>query len=139
MPLKVVAAVLLTELTLVTPVALVRFKVEPVVTVTLTTSIPDMLTGVTLEISVAVKVSVPAPPASASLACHVCAPVDDRLPSKESLPAPPENVFTPVVSVLNWFPKKFNKHRHLACSHGLVFCVPPPFSDQNASKQAVER
>ena len=138
MPLKVVAAVLLTELTLVTPVALVRFKVEPVVTVTLTTSIPDMLTGVTLEISVAVKVSVPAPPASASLACHVWA-LDDKEASNESLPAPPVNVFTPVVSVLNWFPKKFNKHRHLACSHGLVFCVPPPFSDQNASKQAVER
>jgi hypothetical protein len=49
----------------------------------------------------------------------------------------PESV--PVVSVLNWFPKKFNKHRHLACSQGLVFCVPLPFSDQNASKQAVER
>ena len=70
-PLKTAAAVLLTELTLVTPVALVRFKVAPVVTVALTTSIPVMVVGVTLAISVAFMVSVPAPPTSASLACHV--------------------------------------------------------------------
>ena len=71
MPLKVVVAVLVTELTLVTPVALVRFKVAAVVTVALTISIPVMVIGVRLAISVAVMVSVPAPPASASLACHV--------------------------------------------------------------------
>ena len=100
-PLIVVTAVLLTELTLVTPVALARFKVAAVVTVALTISIPVMVVGVTLEISVAVIVSVvPAPPVSASLACHVCA-LETKGASKESLPVVPVNVFTPVVSDLS--------------------------------------
>ena len=97
---------------------------------------------VTAVFKIAVRVSVPAvPPFSTSEEPRVCV-AETREPSNESLPVPPVKlvpVFAPVVSVLNWFPKKFNKHRHLACSHGLVFCVPPPFSDQNASKQAVER
>ena len=71
MPLKVVEAVLFTELTFVTPVALVRFATAAVVTVTLTTSMPVMVVGVTLAMSVAVKVSVPVPPTRASLDCHV--------------------------------------------------------------------
>ena len=53
MPLMVVMAKPLSELTVVTSVALVRFTVAAVLTVMLTTSIPVMVTGVTLAISVA--------------------------------------------------------------------------------------
>ena len=98
MPLKVVTAVLLTELRFVTPVALTRFNVAAVVTVALTISIPVMVRGVRLEISVAVMVSIPAAPTRASLACHVWAPETSEA-SNESALEPPVNVFTPVVSV----------------------------------------
>ena len=101
------------------------------------TSVPDAVID---------RVSVPVPPVKLSPAFNVltaAVAVSLRMVElKVSLAVPPVKdapVSRPVVSVLNWFPKKFNKHRHLACSHGLVFCVPPPFSDQNASKQAVER
>lgn len=92
-------------------------------------------------INVADRVSVPVAPLSVSAEPNVAKlpPEPPKEPSKLSLPEAPVKVFALVVSVLNWFPKKFNKNRHLACSHGLVFCVPPPFFDQNASKQGVER
>ena len=101
MPLKVtVVAVLLTELRFVTPVALTRFNVASEVTVALTISIPVIVMGVRLAISVAVMVSIPAAPTRASLACHVWAPETSEA-SNESALEPPVTVFTPVVSDLS--------------------------------------
>ena len=125
--------------------------VVPLTLLTKTFSMPVSVTPAVVPAKVPVtetfNVSVPVPPLSASPAANVvpvvlAAPVLTITPLKVSAPELPVKLVppsTPVVSVLNWFPEKFNKHRHLACSHGLVFCVPPPFSDQNASKQAVER
>ena len=71
-PLMVRADVEFTELTFVTPVAFVRLTVTGFVcAVILTVSMLVMVAGVTDPISVAVKVSLPAPPAKASLDCHV--------------------------------------------------------------------
>ena len=71
-PLTIKGTVELTELTLVMPVAFVRLTVGVLAeAVMLTISIPVMVVGVTLLITLAVKVSEPAPPTSASLDCHV--------------------------------------------------------------------
>jgi hypothetical protein len=102
------------------PVALMRSKVAVAVPVIVRVSM-DVNVGVIVPaVNEAVRVSVPFPPASVSAEFSVAkAPVvPPNEPSKESVPPPPVKVLIPVVRVLNWFPKKFNKHRHLACYRG---------------------
>ena len=83
------------------------------------------------------KVSVvPAPPLMLSKLFKVrLVTLNVSLPAVLVVPAEPSIVpetSTPVVSVLNWCPKMFNKRKHLAYFDGQVFCVAPPFSDQRA-------
>ena len=81
----------------VVPVALAMPKVAAAVLVMVTLSMLDSKAGVTEPVMVAMRESVPLPPESWSPVVSVWT-LDDRLPSKESLPELPVNMFVTVVS-----------------------------------------